>query len=707
MRKITTTFVATILLSQIVGCNGGGTTKETATAGKKATPAIPVMTDAEKQAGILTPDVMLKMRRIAGGALSPDGSEIVYSIGVQDIENNGSYSNLNAVNTSTKAVRELTTGTNKNFDATWSADGNTIYFISTEKDGAQLWSMSKDGSKITQISAIEGGIGGYGVSPKGDKIWYTKTVKVDQTREDMYPNLLKSGARIYDDLMVRHWDYWTNGEYQHLFVADMINGKLSNDKDIVAGESWDVPTAPYFDCAEITWSNAGDKIAYTAKKETGKAYALSTNSDIFVYTIADGSTKNITEGMPGYDKYPVFSADDSKIAFSSMRRAGNEADKSRLMVHDNATGEKSYLTESFDYNSSNYVWEGNTIYFIAPIKATQQICRVDVSGEKAGNVEVLTDGDFTINSLLVAKDKFYGDFQKISAASEFVTIDRATNEITALTEVNKDIYSNIKMGEVQKRWVKTSDGKDMLTWVVLPPNFDASKKYPTLLFCEGGPQSTVADSWSYRWNFQLMAAQGYVVVAPNRRGLPSFGQEWLDQISGDYSGQNIKDYLSAIDDVAKENWVDKDRLGCVGASYGGYSVYFLAGNHQKRFKAFISHCGMFDFDSFYGSTEELWFPTNDLGGSYFSEDKTAKRSFANSPHKFVKNWDTPILIITGEKDYRIPYTQSLEAFTAAKLMGVDARLVSFADEAHQVFKPQNALVWHAEFFGWLNKYLAQ
>lgn len=696
-------FTAVILMSQIVGCCGG--TEQTVTKVKEETPAAPAMTDAEKQAAILTPEVMLKMRRIGGAALSPDGSTMVYSLGVQDVENNGSYSNLYAINTSTKEVKELTSGKKKNVDPSWSTDGKSIYYMSTENNGMQLWKMNADGTNAIQISDVADGIGGYGIAPKGNKMFYIKSVKVDKTREDIYPNLTKSKARIYDDLMVRHWDYWTEGVYQHPFVADIVNDKLVGDKDIVAGEPWDVPTAPYFDYSELRWNNAGTVLAYTAKKEVGTAYSLSTNSDIFLYNTVDGSTKNITEGMPGYDKYPVFSPDDTKVAFSSMRRAGNEADKTRLMVWDSTSGEKSYLTESFDYNSEAYVWEGNTIYFLSPIKATQQICRVDVTGAKAGKVEVLTDGDHTIGSLMMSKDKFFGSVTTISSCSEIIQVDRISNQITPLTDVNKEIYANVKMGEVQKRWVKTTDGKQMLVWVTLPPNFDATKKYPALLYCQGGPQSTVANQWSFRWNFQLMAAQGYVVVSPNRRGLPSFGQEWLDQISGDYSGQNIKDYFSAIDDVAKESWVDNARLGCVGASYGGYSTFYIAGNHKKRFKALISHCGMFNLESFYGSTEELWFPTNDLGGSPYSDNKTAKRSYANSPHKFVKNWDTPILIITGEKDYRIPYTQSLEAFTAARLMGVDARLVSFPDEAHQVFKPQNALIWHSEFFGWLNKYL--
>ena len=321
-------------------------------------------------------------------------------------------------------------------------------------------------------------------------------------------------------------------------------------------------------------------------------------------------------------------------------------------------------------------------------------------------MEVVTKGDHDINAFTLSSGKIVAEVCKISMATEFFAVDIESGAMEQVSRINGEIYDNIRMGEVQKRWVATTDGKQMLVWVILPPDFDPAKKYPTLLYCQGGPQSVVSQFWSYRWNFQLMAAQGYIVVAPNRRGLPSFGQEWLDQISGDYSGQNIRDYLSAIDDVSKEPWSDETRMGCVGASYGGYSTFFLAGNHQKRFKAFIAHCGIFDFDSMYGSTEELWFVNNDYGGNYWdSSNKTAMRSYANSPHKFVQNWDSPILIITGEKDYRIPYTQSLEAFTAARIKGLDARLVSFENEAHQVFQPQNSLVWNREFFSWLDKYV--
>ena len=407
--------------------------------------------------------------------------------------------------------------------------------------------------------------------------------------------------------------------------------------------------------------------------------------------------------MPGYDKYPVFSPDDSNVAFRSMRRAGNESDKERLFVWDSADGSLTDLTPDFDYSATNVLWNGNgSIRFIAPMNATHQVCEVSAEG---GPVKVITAGDHDINTMTAAGDHIVVGMTKISHATELFTVS-ADGALTQLTRVNGEIYDNIRMGEVQKRWVKTTDGKQMLTWVILPPDFDESKKYPTLLFCEGGPQSVVSQFWSYRWNFQLMAAQGYVVVAPNRRGVPSFGTEWVDQISGDYSGQNIQDYLSAIDDVAAEPWSDEERLGAVGASYGGYSVYFLAGQHEGRFKAFISHCGIFDFDSMYGQTEELWFVNRDYGGAYWDKSNAvAQRSYANSPHKFAEKWDTPILIFTGEKDYRIPFTQSLEAFTAARVQGIPSRLVVFENEAHQVFQPQNNVVWNREFFGWLDKYL--
>ena len=666
------------------------------------------LTPAEKEAGILTPEVMWKMGRIGGETISPDGKTIVYGVTHYSLSENKSHTDIYAVPfEGGEPVCIIDDGSSP----AWSADGKTIYFLSSRSGETQLWQASRDGRTQSQVTSVAGGIEGFGVAPSGDKLFYIAPVAVEKRlSKEIYEDMPSSAARIYDDLMVRHWDYWDEGTYRHIFIAPLKDGKAGEGKDIMAGEPWDAPTAPYFDTAEISWNNAGTVLAYTCKELTGTEYAVSTDSDIFLYDTATGIKTNIckkagdgAEVMPGYDKYPVFSPDDSKVAFRCMRRAGNESDKERLFVWDSADGSLTDLTPDFDYSATNVLWNGNgSIRFIAPINATHQVCEVSAEG---GPVKVITAGDHDINTMTAAGDHIVVGMTKISHATELFTV-AADGALTQLTRVNGEIYDNIRMGEVQKRWVKTTDGKEMLTWVILPPDFDESKKYPTLLFCEGGPQSVVSQFWSYRWNFQLMAAQGYVVVAPNRRGVPSFGTEWVDQISGDYSGQNIQDYLSAIDDVAAEPWSDEERLGAVGASYGGYSVYFLAGQHEGRFKAFISHCGIFDFDSMYGQTEELWFVNRDYGGAYWDKSNAvAQRSYANSPHKFAEKWDTPILIFTGEKDYRIPFTQSLEAFTAARVQGIPSRLVVFENEAHQVFQPQNNVVWNREFFGWLDKYL--
>ena len=667
---------------------------------------VPALTPAEIEAGVLTPEVMWKMGRVGSHSLSPDGSTLLYTITYYNMEEN---KGITAIYTQPAEGGErvrLTANTCNSSSPTWSADGSRIYYASNASGSNQLWSMAADGRDKVQMTDVEGGIESFGVSPTGEAMFYTTKVHVVDIRsERQHPDMAKSKAKIYDDLMVRHWDYWDEGDYSHIFVAEIKNGKAGEGKDIMEGEPWDAPLAPYFDAAEIAWNNAGTILAYTCKKQTGKKYAVSTDSDIYLYNLTDGTTTNICEGknLVGYDKYPVFSPDDSRIAFRSMRRDGNESDKERLMVYYMESGNVREITYAFDYNAEDLVWDGNNaILFIAPIHATHQVCRTDL----AGNVTVLTQGNHDLHGLVVAGGRAAVSKQTHQQASELCLVSLASGEVNQVTDINAAIYDNIRLGRTEKYMVRTTDGKEMLTWVILPPDFDPAKKYPTLLYCQGGPQSVVSQYWSYRWNFQLMAAQGYIVVAPNRRGLPSFGQEWLDQISGDYSGQNIRDLLAAIDYVSAQPWSDETRLGCVGASYGGYSTFFMAGNHQKRFKALIAHCGIFNFESMYGHTEELWFVNNDYKGAYWDKDNAiAQRSYANSPHKFVSKWDTPILIFTGEKDYRIPYTQSLEAFTAAQLMGVPSRLVSFENEAHQVFKPQNSIVWNREFFGWLDKYL--
>ncbi|HIZ14626.1 MAG TPA: S9 family peptidase [Candidatus Tidjanibacter faecipullorum] len=675
------------------------------------------LTEEEIAAGILTPEVLWKMGRLGESTLSPDGKTVLYSVTWYNMTENRGVTNLFTVPSAGGEATQLTDNGGSDFAPAWSADGKTIYFLSDRSGDNQLWAMNADGSKMRQLSHIEGGLEGFGVAPTGDRFFYVQSVHAADTQgKDIYPDMDKSGVLIYSDLMARHWNYWDRGSYRHIFVGDLTAKEAKTGTDIMAGEAWDAPMAPYFDMSEIVWNNAGTQIAYTSKKLTGTEYATTTDSDIYVYDVTTGQTININKAgtpndprlriapaFPGYDKYPVFSPDDRYIAFQSMRRGGNEADKTRLFVWDSTNGSFRDLTEAFDYNTSNVVWSSNEeIMFIAPMNGTHQICTVTLAEEP--QVKVCTKGDHDITRFSYEQGVCVAEITTQRQAAELFRVNGS--QLIQLTFVNKDIYDHITMGEVQKRWIQTTDGKQMLTWVILPPNFDPNKKYPTLLYCEGGPQSVISQMWSYRWNFQLMAAQGYVIVAPNRRGTVSFGQEWTDQISGDYSGQNIQDYLVAIDEVSKEPWVDKDHRGCVGASYGGYSVYYLAGVHEGRFKAFISHCGIYDFDSMFGSTEELFFVNHEYGGPYWDKtNATAQRSYANSPHKLAQNWDTPIMIITGLKDYRIPYTQSLEAFTAARLQGIPARLVAFEEEGHQVFQPQNSMVWNREFFGWLDKYL--
>ena len=683
------------------------------------------LTADEIAAGRLTPEVMWKMSRAGSSSLSPDGKTLLYAQTDYNMAQNRGVTTIWVQDMASGAVTRLTDTASNNADPKWSADGRKIYFLSDRSGSMQVWRMNAAGGDATQVTGSGGGEGvpdveGFGVSPDEKHIWWVQAVQTARRKSsDVYKDMDKSKARIYDDLMARHWDYWDEGSYRHIFIGELGKGLVTGGTDIMPDAQWDAPLAPYFDMAEIAWNNAGTMLAYTCKPLTGTEYAVSTDSDIFVYVLESGVTQNICKPvnvntgepvasdkavMAGYDKYPVWSPDDTKIAFLSQRRAGNESDKARLFLYDCRTGEMQDLTEDFDYNAMNVVWEGNDrIWFIAPIEATHQICRISPS---VGEVEVVTRGDHDINAFSMAGDRIVAEMCTISMATEFFGVDPADGTLTQLSAINKPVYDNIRMGEVQKRWVKTTDGKQMLTWVIYPPQFDPNKKYPTLLFCEGGPQSPVSQFWSYRWNFQIMAANDYIIVAPNRRGLPGFGVEWNEAISGDYGGQCMKDYFTAIDEMAQEPFVDKDRLGCVGASFGGFSVYWLAGHHDKRFKAFIAHDGIFNMEMQYLETEEKWFANWDMGGAYWEKNNaTAQRTFANSPHLFVDKWDTPILCIHGEKDFRILANQAMAAFDAAVMRGVPAELLIYPDENHWVLKPQNGVLWQRTFFEWLDKWL--
>ncbi len=660
------------------------------------------LTETEISNGILSPELLWKFGRLSDHQLSPDNATVIYNLTRYDYKTNKSITDIYSLSSKGGEAVKLSDSRFSCFNPRWNATGSKIGYLTGESGEVQLWEMNPDGSEKVKISELEGGLNGFEYAPFGDMIFYLKDVKLDKTPNEIYPDLPLANVRIMDDLMYRHWNQWHDYAYSHIFVAQVKAGKLLEVKDIMKDEPWDAPLSPYFDQGEICWSPDGSKIAYTCKKMKGRDYAVSTNSDIYLYDLGTSETENLTKGMGGYDKYPSFSNDSKFIAWQSMKTPGYEADKNRLFIMNLESRKKEYLTSEFDQDVEHLVWskDDKSIYFITGIEATYQLAKIDIATKE---ISYITKGDHNYTGFNLGGDFITGEKMSMSMATELFSVDLNTLKETKLTGVNDNIYENITFGKVEERWVKTSDNKDMKVWVIYPPNFDPEKKYPALLYCQGGPQSAVSQFFSYRWNFQIMAANDYIIVAPNRRGLPTFGTEWNLQISGDYGGQNIKDYLSAIDAVSKEDYVDKDRLGAVGASYGGFSVFYLAGHHEGRFKAFISHCGIYNFESMYAATEETFFVNFDYKGAYWKTPKP--KSYKDSPHLFVDKWDTPIMIISGENDLRIPYTESLQAFNAAQLRGIPSKLLLFPEETHFVLKPQNSILWQREFFGWLDTYL--
>jgi dipeptidyl aminopeptidase/acylaminoacyl peptidase len=652
----------------------------------------------------MTPEVLWSFGRLSEPSVSPDQSTILFGVTYYDIEQNKGNRELYTIALDGKNGKRLTSTKFSEYNAIWKPDGKKIGFISTESGSMQMWEMNPDGSDRKQISQVDGGIGGFIYSPDGKMIIYIKEVYLDKTTKDLYPDLPLASGKIMTDLMYRHWDSWSES-YTHIFISDYNGEKLSHDIDIMKDEPYESPLKPFGGMEQIAVSPDSKVIAYTCRKKKGKEYSISTNSDIYLYDITGKTTINLTEGMMGYDIAPIYSPDGKKIAWQSMDRDGYESDKNRLIVYDFDKKVKTDYTKDFDQNAEGLAWkeDGKSIYFISDFHATDEIYRLDLAD---GKIKTLTNGIHNYTGVIPAGNSLIATRVSMSMPAEIYSVDAQTGKDTQLTFTNKDILDQLTVAKVTQRWIKTSDNKEMHTWIIYPPHFDSTKIYPTLLYCEGGPQSTVSQFWSYRWNFQMMAANGYIIVAPNRRGLPGFGQAWNEQISGDYGGQNMRDYLSAIDAMTKEPYVNKDKLGCVGASYGGFSVYWLAGNHNKRFKAFIAHDGMFNLESQYLETEEMWFVNWDLGGPYWDKsNKIAQRSFANSPHKFVQNWDAPILVIHSELDYRIPVTQGMQAFNAAVLRGVPAEFLYFPDENHWVLKPQNGILWQRTFYAWLDKWL--
>jgi len=660
---------------------------------------------------LLTPEKLWEFSRLSDPQISPDGSTVIFGVRTFDIaENKGNTDLYKVTSTGGDPVR-LTTSPASESNARWRPDGLKIGYLSSASGSSQLWEMNPNGSSVTQVTDIEGGISNFDYSPLGNFISFTRSVKLDQTLKEKYPDMDKVDARVMDGLMYRHWDTWSDYTYSHVFYASYNNGRLTGDPiDIMEGERFHSPVPPFGGGEQIAWSNDERMIAYTSKKKNGTAFAVSTDTEIYLYTIGDKQTRNASDGNTGYDIEPRFSPDGRYLAWLSMETPGYEADRNRILVLDLTNGSTREFTEGFDQNAAGLVWgnDSKTLYFESAVQATQQMYSASITGEGMVEVSRLTDGihDLGVPTLGYQNGQPFLITTRTTHTqpAELVRINVGNGSVLAITDINRSILSSLKLPKVEKRMVPTTDGKEMLTWVIYPPDFDPAKKYPTLLYCQGGPQSTVSQFFSYRWNFALMASQGYIIVAPNRRGLPSFGQAWNAEISGDWGGQAMKDLLSAIDDVSKEPYVDTERLGAVGASFGGYSVFWLAGNHDGRFKSFIAHAGVFNLEAMYGHTEEIFFVNHDMGGAYW-ENPQPESYKKYSPHLFVQNWDTPIMIIHGAKDFRVPESEGMQAFTAAQLRGIPSKMLYFPNEGHWIGTPHNSIVWQREFFGWLDQWL--
>lgn len=692
------------------------------------TEKIPTRDISIVKSDLMTPEVLWGLGRIGDVKISSDGKKAVYSVSYYSIEQNRSKSVLYLFDMNSCAETRLTQGDNSESSAVFINNDTQLLFLSK----GQLWIMNTDGSGRKQVKT-DGDVDEFLLSPDEKKIILIRQVETTASIQKNPADLSKSTGMVINDMVYKHWDHFVK-TIPHPFVACITNGVIGKETDILNDQPFECPMLPFGSVEELSWSPDSRTIAYSCRKKTGRAYAMSTDSDIFLYDTQTGSTTNIckpagyqekdydctrslqTQSVNdnldlnmGYDLLPKYSPDGKYIAWTSMPRDGYESDRTRLCVYEIATGKKTYITESFESGVDTYCWDlsSKSLYFTGTWHGTTQAYSVDLNG----TIKKLTLGDYDYSICCALPDgkQLLIKRQSMSRPNElFVLNTKAKPEknLTQITHENNGFFEHLSMGDVKERWVTTVDNKQMLCWVVYPPHFDSNKKYPTLLFCEGGPQSPVSQGWSYRWNFQLMAAKGYIVILPSRRGVPGFGMEWLEEISGDYTGLCMQDYLSAIDDLCKESYVDRDRLGCVGASFGGFSVYWLAGHHDGRFKAFIAHDGIYNTQQQYVETDELWFPNWDLKAAPWRHDvEAAQKVYADSPHLSVDKWDTPILCIHGMLDYRIMFTQAESAFQAARMRGIPAQLLLFPDENHWVLKPQNAMLWQRTFFGWLDKWL--
>lgn len=653
--------------------------------------------------GKMTPELMEAFGRVSEPQVSPDKKRILYNVEFISLKADKGNKELWIMDIDGKNQKKITNTAKSEVGAVWIADGEKIAFMTATDNGMQLFTMTADGQNRKQITDIKDGIDGFLFSPNEKKILIIRSIKFGKTITDQYPDLDKADAKIVDDLMYKHWDEWVT-TIPHPFIGDITENGVENIVDIMEGEPYESPMKPFGGAESFAWAPDSKSIIYTSRKKTGMAYSLSTDSDLFRYDLDTKKTTNLTPEMNGYDTNPAFSPKGDKLAWLSMEHDGYESDKNRIIVMDLKTMEKTDITTDWDYTVSDFAWNpnGKSIYFIAPYHGPSPIFSIDIKSHK---VETIAEQMCDYASIApVDASRIVALRHSLEYPNEIFLVDKKSDK--KLSNVNTELLNKLSPVTIEKVMVPTTDGKEMLTWVVLPPNFDKSKKYPAILYCQGGPQQAVSQFWSYRWNLRLMASQGYVVIAPNRRGLPGFGTEWNAQISGDYGGQNMRDYLSAVDYVKTRPYIDADHIGATGASYGGFSVYWLAGNHDNRFAALFAHAGIFNTEAQYLETEEMWFANWDLGGPFWDKNnEVAQRSFDNSPHKFVEKWTAPIMISVGEKDYRILASQGMMAFNAAKLRGIPTKMLVYPNENHWILKPQNALLWQREFFKWFDQWL--
>ena len=699
MNKLKLAMGSLILPMAFAGCKGDSQSGE----------KIIEKPDVQIVDGKLTPEVLEAFGRISEAHPSPDGSRIVFTLAYEDIKENKANAEVYSIEADGSDMRRLTTTSSSESNLRWIDGGKKVAFLSKDEETKkmQIFVMNSDGSDVKRMSAIENGVECFEISPDEKKVIFGSPIKAFNKDEELFRDLPETSGRVVDDLMYKHWDEWVT-EIPHPFLADFGASGVTGQIDIMEGEPYECPMRPFGGAEAFAWAPDSKSLVYVSRKFKGIDYAFSTNSELYLYDLDKKNTVNLTEGNEGYDTDPVFSPDGKSLAWLSMKTAKFESDKKRLMVIDLSTKAKRDLTENWDYWPEQIAWSKNSekIWFTGYYEGVSPVFTIDT---KTCAIDTIAMDVCDFASVCpVADNAAVALRHSMKYPNEIVLVRADNHEVKELTSVNDELLSKLKLGEVKKVMVPTSDGKQMTTWVILPPDFDPQKKYPALLYCQGGPQQAVSQFWSYRWNFMIMAAHGYIVIAPNRRGLPGFGAEWNRQISGDYGGQNMKDYFAAVDFMAKESYVDEKRIGAIGASYGGFSVYWLAGHHEGRFAALVAHAGIFNVEAQYLETEEMWFADFDLGGPFWQkENSVAQRTYANSPHLFVNNWTAPILVTVGELDYRILASQGMQAFNAAKMHGLEAEMLVFPDENHWILKPQNAILWQRVFFRFLDKYLKE